>query len=59
MNKGYVTTVTLNSTFHFYKMHELISVSHERDSFNKHLRNYILYIVEVGSSAKDQALAVL
>ena len=37
--KGYGTTVALNYTFHFYQMHEHGSVSHEKDSFNKHLKN--------------------
>ena len=46
MSQGYVTTVALNYTFHFYKMHKH-GVSHEKDSFNKHLRNYIFYSAEV------------
>ena len=55
---SYVTTAALNYTFHFYKMHEH-SVIHEKDSFNKHFRNYTFYSVEVGSSVNNQVQAVL
>ena len=56
---GYVATVALNYTFQFYRMHKHINVIHEKDSFNKHLRNYMFYSVEVGSNVKSQVLAVL
>ena len=46
MSYGYVTTAALNYTFPSYKMHEH-SVSHEKDSFNKHLMNYMFYSAEV------------
>ena len=59
MSQGYITTLALYYTFHFYKMYENISVSHERDSFNEPLRSYMFYSAEVGSSVKNQVLAVL
>ena len=40
-------------------MHEHVSASHEKDSFNKHLKNYMFHSAEVGSSVKNQVLAVL
>ena len=39
MIKGYGTTVALKYIFRFYRIHEHGSVSHEEDSFNKHLKN--------------------
>ena len=40
-------------------MHEHVSASHKKDSFNKHLKNYMFHSAEVGSSVKNQVLAVL
>ena len=34
MSESYVTAVALNYTFHFYKMHENVNLSHEKGSFN-------------------------
>ena len=35
LHEGYVTAAALNYTFHFYRMHEHVSASHRKDSFNK------------------------
>ena len=50
MSYSYITVVTLNYTFHFYRIHRHVTVSHEKDSFNKHLRNCRFYSAEVDSS---------
>ena len=49
MSQGYVTIVALNYTFHFYRLHEHISISHETGSFNKHLRKYMFYVLQCRS----------
>ena len=43
------STVAINYTFHFYRVREHVSIS-----FNTHLRNYMFYSAEVGSSVKNQ-----
>ena len=52
-----------NHTFHFYRMHKHVSVSHKKDlkttGFNKNLNKYRFCSVEVSSSVKNQVLAVL
>ena len=50
MSYSYITVVTLNYTFHFYRIHGHVTVSHEKDGFNKHLRNCRFYSAEVDSS---------
>ena len=52
---SYVITFALDYTFHFYRMHEHVTVSHEKDSFNKHLSNYRFYSVKVDSSVKESS----
>ena len=48
------STVAINYTFHFYRVRKHVSISREKDSFNTHLRNYMFYSAEVGSSVKNQ-----
>ena len=48
-----MTTVALNYIFHFYRMHEHVSVSHEKADFNRNLRNCRFCCPEVDSSVSN------
>ena len=57
---GYVSYFVLNYTFHFCRMHEHVSVSHEKDFTGlTDLMNYRFYSAKVDSNVKNQVLAVL
>ena len=51
--------LNLNYTIYCYRMHDHLRVSHEKDNFNKHLRDYRFCSAEVDSSVKNQVLEVL
>ena len=59
MSWGYVTTFAINYNFPFYRLQEHLSVSHEKASFNKYLRNYRFYSAEADLSVKNQVLTVV